>query len=128
MIKISPKRRQKRTMDRQLSIHLKYNKPVHVKEKYARHLLKSKYIYTFIHNSMNRLPSWLNGEESACQCRRQGFHPWSGRTAHTAEQLSPQATATEAHSPWSPSSATRGAVTLRSPHTFCRSVVPAQNN
>ena len=22
------------------------------------------------------LPWWLNGKESTCQCRRQGFHPW----------------------------------------------------
>ena len=22
------------------------------------------------------LPQWLSGKESACQCRRHGFHPW----------------------------------------------------
>ena len=27
-----------------------------------------------LHNT--RLPSWLSGKESACQCRRQGFDPW----------------------------------------------------
>ena len=25
------------------------------------------------------LPWWLNGKESACQCRRHGFHPWVGK-------------------------------------------------
>ena len=38
----------------------------------------------------------LNGEESACQCRRHGFHPWSRKTPHAKEQLSLRATATEA--------------------------------
>ena len=23
-------------------------------------------------------PRWLSGKESACQCRRPGFHPWVG--------------------------------------------------
>ena len=25
------------------------------------------------------LPWWLNGKESACQCRRHGFNPWVGK-------------------------------------------------
>ena len=25
------------------------------------------------------LPWWLSGKESACQCRRRGFHPWVGK-------------------------------------------------
>ena len=25
------------------------------------------------------LPRWLSGKESACQCRRPGFHPWVGK-------------------------------------------------
>ena len=25
------------------------------------------------------LPRWLSGRESACQCRRRGFDPWSGK-------------------------------------------------
>ena len=41
------------------------------------------------------LPWWLNGKEPACQCRRQGFNPWSGKIAHAAEQLSPCTTTTE---------------------------------
>jgi len=26
-----------------------------------------------------KLPSWLSGKESACQCWRQGFDPWVGK-------------------------------------------------
>ena len=29
---------------------------------------------------MTGLPSWLSGKESACQCRRHGFHPWVRKT------------------------------------------------
>ena len=25
------------------------------------------------------LPRWLNGTDSACQCRRNGFNPWVGK-------------------------------------------------
>ena len=32
-------------------------------------------------------PWWLSGKESACQCRRHGFDPWSGRIPHAREQL-----------------------------------------
>ena len=38
------------------------------------------------------LPWWCSGWESACQCRRHGFEPWSGKIPHTAEQLGPWAT------------------------------------
>ena len=41
------------------------------------------------------LPWRLSGKESACQCRKHGFNPWSGKIAHAAEQLSPSATTTE---------------------------------
>ena len=34
------------------------------------------------------LPWWLSGEESAYQCRRHGFDPWSGRISYATEQLS----------------------------------------
>ena len=40
-------------------------------------------------------PWWLKGKESACQCRRHGFNPWSGKFPHAVEQLSPQVTITE---------------------------------
>ena len=35
-----------------------------------------------------RLPWWCSGWESACQCRGQGFDPWSGKIPHPAGQLS----------------------------------------
>ena len=41
------------------------------------------------------LPWWLSGKESACQCRRHGFNPWSGKTPHATEQLSLHTTATK---------------------------------
>ena len=41
------------------------------------------------------LPWWRSGWESACQCRRHGFEPWSGKIPHAAEQLGPWATTTE---------------------------------
>ena len=31
---------------------------------------------------------WLSGKESACQCRRHRFAPWSGRIPHATEHLS----------------------------------------
>ena len=34
------------------------------------------------------LPWWLSGKESACQCWRHGFDPWSGRIPQATEQLS----------------------------------------
>ena len=59
------------------------------------------------------LPWWLSGKESACQCRRHGFDPWSGKILHAREQLSLWATTTEpvlcnekpAHSTWRVASA-----------------------
>ena len=41
------------------------------------------------------LPWWFSGKESACQCRRHGFNPRSGRIPHASEQVSPHATTTE---------------------------------
>ena len=37
---------------------------------------------------------WLSGKESACQCRRHRFHPWSGKIPRATERLSPSATIT----------------------------------
>ena len=34
-------------------------------------------------------PGGLVVKKSACQCRRHGFDPWSGRILHVVEQLSP---------------------------------------
>ena len=41
------------------------------------------------------LPWWCSGWESACQCRRHRFEPWSGKIPHAAEQPGPWATTTE---------------------------------
>ena len=38
---------------------------------------------------------WLSGKESACQCRRHRFDPWSQKVPHTMEQLSLCVTTTE---------------------------------
>ena len=40
-------------------------------------------------------PGWLHGKESACQCRRHGFDPCSGKILHAVMQLSPCATTIE---------------------------------
>ena len=34
-------------------------------------------IYNYIKCKCTRFPWWLNGKESACQCRRHRFDPWS---------------------------------------------------
>ena len=52
-------------------------------------------------NIHSRLPWWLSGKESACQCRRQEFHPWSRKIPHAAEQKSPWTTTGEP-TLWSP--------------------------
>ena len=41
------------------------------------------------------LPWWLSNKESACQCRRHEFNPWSEKIPNTSEQLSPHTTTTE---------------------------------
>ena len=82
----------------------------------------------------NGFPWWLSGKESTCQRRRCQFDPWSGKIPHALGQLnrgapttepvlqSPGVAATEptclsygAHTPSSPSSATREVTTVRSP-------------
>ena len=66
------------------------------------------------------LPWCLSGRESACQYKRRGLDPWSGKVPHAAEQLSPCATAIEPLL-WSPRTATPEALSLeletRSPYT-----------
>ena len=42
-----------------------------------------------------RLPQWLNGSESACQCRGHGLDLWSRKIPHALEQLSLWARTTE---------------------------------
>ena len=44
--------------------------------------------WTSIHpvlKNLQGLPWWLSGKESACQCRRHGFTPWSGKIPHDSE-------------------------------------------
>ena len=65
---------------------------------------------SWLKNLYGAFPRWSSGKESACQCKRHRFEPWSGKIPHTAEQLSLQATATQpvrcncwsshASSPW----------------------------
>ena len=50
---------------------------------------------TYFKSETLGLPWWLNGEESSCRCRRQGFDPWSRKTPHAVEQLSLCITTTE---------------------------------
>ena len=50
---------------------------------------------TLVQNPALGLPWWRSGWESACQCRGQGFEPWSGKIPHAAEQLGPWATIAE---------------------------------
>ena len=44
---------------------------------------------------LNGLSWWFSGKESACQCRRHGFDPWSGNIPRAMEQLRPCATTME---------------------------------
>ena len=53
----------------------------------------------------HRLPWWLRGIESTCECRRHGFDPWSRRIPHALEQLSLCAPVIEAVL-WSPGATT----------------------
>ena len=74
------------------------------------------------------LPRWLSGKESACQCRRHGFDPWSGKIPQALEQRSraPQlpSLCSGALVTWSPRSATREA--SREKVTHCSQRKPAQ--
>ena len=58
-------------------------------------------IFFFLKKNNGGLPWWHSGWESACQCKGHGFDPWSGRTPHATEQLSPCA-ATAEPALWSP--------------------------
>ena len=69
-------------------------------------------------NVSSGLPWRLSGKEFACQCKRHGFNPWSGKIPHALGQLS--------HTPqlWSLCSATREATTMRSLCTATREQPP----
>ena len=47
-----------------------------------------------LRNHASGMPWQLNGKESICQCWSLGFDPWSGKTPHATEQLSPCPTTT----------------------------------
>ena len=78
------------------------------------------------------LPWWLSGKQFACQCRKHGFNPWSGKIPHISGLLSlcsraqePQllhscATASEDSVPGSLCSGTRAGTETRSPRTATR--------
>jgi len=48
-----------------------------------------------LHVKQRRLPWWLRGKESTCQCRAHRFDPWSRKIPPAAEQLSPCARTTD---------------------------------
>ena len=50
---------------------------------------------SLIKNICLGLPWWRSGWESACQCRRHGFEPSSGKIPHAVEQVGPWATIAE---------------------------------
>ena len=56
----------------------------------------------FFKNHKSQTSLVAQGGESACQCRRCGFDPWSGRIPHATRQISLYATTTESMlwSPW----------------------------
>ena len=76
-----------------------------------------------------RLPWWLSGKESACQCKRHVFDSWSKKISHTAEPmlcsywaytLEPRSCNYRAHMPEGPYSETREATAMRNLGTTTR--------
>ena len=62
------------------------------------------------HHSLKKiqgLPWWPRYYKSACQCRGHRLDPWSSKIPHASGQISPCATAAEAHAPQSLRSAAR---------------------
>ena len=57
--------------------------------------LRVKQTYDTPEEPLQGLPWWLSGKESACQCRRHSYDPWSRKIPHAAEQLSLWAITTE---------------------------------
>ena len=79
------------------------------------------YSWIWVSANLSRPPWWLSGKEFTCQCRRWGFHPWSGKIPHATEQLSLCIATTEPAgcNYWStclraPCSATKEAAEIRS--------------
>ena len=68
-------------------------------------ILNESEIFHNLKKKIRGLPWWLSGKESACQCRRHGFNPWSWKIPHAMEQQSLCATTIEPVL-WSPRAAT----------------------
>ena len=72
----------------------------------SQHSLMTKTLSKLVIKSLSPsllsgLPWWFSGKESACQCRRHRFNPWSEKIPHAMEQFSPCATITEpGHRNW----------------------------
>ena len=65
------------------------------------HTSQSQYMYTQ-HTHIDRHKRDFSGGpvvKSSCQCRRQGFNPWSGKIPHARELLSLCTTGTEPRHP-----------------------------
>ena len=58
-------------------------------------LPSTEILEVFLNIDQLGLPWWLSGKEVTCQCRRQGFDPWSRKIPHAVEQLSSRAAAIE---------------------------------
>ena len=52
-------------------------------------ILNESEIFHNLKKKIRGLPWWLSGKESACQCRRHGFNPWSWKIPHGTEELGP---------------------------------------
>ena len=64
------------------------------------------------------VPWWSSGRESSLKCRGHQFSPWSGKTPHTAGQLSPWATTEPMCCKyWSPGYATREVTAMKRLYT-----------
>ena len=59
------------------------------KEKTTQSKMSKGYEMAICRKGIWGLPWWLSGKESACQCRRHRFNPWSRKISHVTEQLSP---------------------------------------
>ena len=69
------------------------------------------------------LPWWSRGKESALQCGRCQFNPWSRKIPPATAQLILRAAA-EAHTPWSPCATVREATAMRGPRPTTREQPP----
>ena len=61
----------------------------------ARPIFKIFIILLLIFKEQRGLLWWFSGQESACQCRRNGFNPWFRKIPHAAKQIGPYAATIE---------------------------------